>query len=58
VQARARYPGPVGELLQREIWAYRDFGHRFGRTGMIPRIVDELLADHQGPGPRLAGGPG
>lgn len=47
VQARARYPGPVGELVQREIWAYRDFGHRFGGGGIVERIVAELLAGQQ-----------
>lgn len=44
-RARARYPGPVGELIVREIWAYTDFGHRFDSTGAVPRIVAELLAD-------------
>ncbi len=44
-RARARYPGPVGELIVREIWAYTDFGYRFGNTGAVARIVAELLAD-------------
>lgn len=44
-RARARYPGPVGELIEREIWAYTEFGHRFGGSGVVPRIVAELLAD-------------
>lgn len=45
-RARARYPGPVGELIVREIWAYTDFGYRFGCTGVVTRIVAELLADN------------
>ncbi|WP_300009627.1 hypothetical protein [Pseudonocardia sp.] len=44
-RARARHPGPVGELVVPEIWAYTVFGHRFDGTGVVPRTVTELLAD-------------
>jgi hypothetical protein len=43
--ARARYPGRVGELVRREILAYEDLAHRFDGSGLIPRLVDELLAE-------------
>lgn len=43
--ACARYPGRVGELVRREILAYEDLTHRFDGSGLIPRLVDDLLAD-------------
>lgn len=43
--ARARYPGRVGELVRREILAYEDLAHLFDGSGLIPRLVDDLLAD-------------
>lgn len=38
------YPGPVGELLAREIRAHADFGYRFGRGGLVTRVAQRLLA--------------
>lgn len=44
-RAREAYPGPVGELVHREIRAYLDFGHRFGNdTALVERLVKDLLA--------------
>jgi len=43
--ARVRYPGRVGELVRREILAYEDLAHRFDGSGLIPRLVEDLLAD-------------
>lgn len=40
------YPGPVGELIRREIAAYLDFGHRFDGSGLAPRLADHVLAAH------------
>ena len=40
--ARRTYPGPLGELVHRELLAYAEFGHRFG-DGLVGRVVDELL---------------
>ncbi len=57
VAARARYPGPVGELVAREIWAYRDFGHRFGTDGLVPRIVAELLHSSSASSPATLAAP-
>ena len=38
------HPGPVGELLARELRAYADFGHRFGMDGLLHRIATEIMA--------------
>lgn len=42
--ARQLYPGPVGELVFRELSAYADFGFRFAGDGLIPRLVATVLA--------------
>lgn len=50
--ARRVYPGPLGELVARELTAYAEFGHRFG-DGLIPRLVTAVLAtrpDQEPPG--------
>lgn len=41
--AKRRYPGAVGEVLAREIEGYLDFGHRFHRGGLMPRLVEEIM---------------
>lgn len=41
--ARTRYPGPVGDLLAREISAYVDFGYRTDEASVVPRLVDDLM---------------
>jgi hypothetical protein len=46
--ARRRYPGPVGELIHRELVAYAEFGHRFATDALIPRLVIQVLTP---PGP-------
>lgn len=47
------YPGPVGELLHREILTHIELGYRFlDVNALVPRIVDDLLEDSGGePGP-------
>ena len=40
--ARRTHPGPLGELVHRELLAYAEFGHRFG-DGLMGRVADELL---------------
>jgi hypothetical protein len=44
--ALRRYPGPVGELLHREITAYARFGHQFATDGdaLIPHLTTHLLS--------------
>ena len=42
------YPGPLAELICRELDAYLRFGYRTDQAGIVPRLVDWLL---QPPGP-------
>lgn len=42
--ALTAYPGPVGELIHREVQAFLDFGYRFGGSGLAERLVDHVLA--------------
>jgi hypothetical protein len=42
--AGTRYPGPVGELIRRELRAFVEVGHRFDGSGLVPRLIDDLLA--------------
>ena len=37
------YPGPVGELLSRELLTWEEFGYRLGGSGLILRLVDHVL---------------
>ncbi|WP_433502036.1 hypothetical protein ACQP04_19740 [Pseudonocardia halophobica] len=41
--APERFPGPVGELLARELLIWEDFGHRFGAHALVARLVEEIL---------------
>jgi hypothetical protein len=43
-QAQRRYPGPVGELIERELRAVAEFGHRFERGALSERLVEHVLA--------------
>jgi hypothetical protein len=42
--ARRALPGPLGELVHRELTVYADFGYRFSSDALIPRLVAEILA--------------
>lgn len=37
------YPGPVGELLSRELLMWEEFGYRLGGNQLIMRLVDHVL---------------
>jgi hypothetical protein len=37
------YPGPVGELLSRELLTWEEFGYRLGGSQLIMRLVDDVL---------------
>jgi hypothetical protein len=37
------YPGPVGQLVHREIHAFLDFGHQFAQTNLITRLAEDIL---------------
>jgi hypothetical protein len=38
------YPGPVGELISREISVHLSFGFRFDSASLIERLADQVLA--------------
>lgn len=44
LHARRMIPGPLGELVHRELTAYADFGYRFAADSLVPRIATEILA--------------
>lgn len=37
------YPGPVGELLSRELLTWEEFGYRLGGSELMMRLVDHIL---------------
>jgi hypothetical protein len=44
LHARRTFPGPLGELVSRELTAYADFGYRLSNDGLIPRLATAVLA--------------
>jgi hypothetical protein len=42
VRATQLYPGPVGELIARELGAWEAFGYRLDQSGLIARLVDHI----------------
>ena len=42
-RARLVYPGPVGELIARELLSWDEFGHLLGGNRMIMRLVGHVL---------------
>jgi hypothetical protein len=38
------HPGPVGELVSRELLAWEEFGYRLGGGQLVMRLVDHVLA--------------
>lgn len=51
-RALTLYPGPVGQLVHREIHAYLDFGHRFALASLTTRVIEHILdasTDHKQP---------
>jgi hypothetical protein len=40
--AQRVYPGPVGELISRELLAWEQFGYRLGSKTMIMRLVEDV----------------
>jgi hypothetical protein len=42
--ARRIFPGALGELGERELSAYAEFGYRFSNDGLIPRLAAAVLA--------------
>jgi hypothetical protein len=42
--AKKAYPGAIGRLLSRELYAYAEFGVRFPVDGLTEQVVREVLA--------------
>lgn len=38
------YPGPVGELVSRELLSWEEFGYRLGGDRLVMRLVDHILS--------------
>jgi hypothetical protein len=47
--AKTVYPGAVGRLLSRELYAYAEFGLRFPADGLTEQVVREVLGECAGP---------
>jgi len=45
MRATQVYPGPVGELLSRELMSWEQFGYRLGSRTAIMQIVDQILSE-------------
>lgn len=43
--AQRLYPGPVGELIYRELMTWEEFGYRFGNGQLIDRLIKHLDAE-------------
>ncbi|ALE72135.1 hypothetical protein Ae168Ps1_2591c [Pseudonocardia sp. Ae168_Ps1] len=37
------YPGPVGELISRELLAWEDFGYRLGGNRLVGELMEHVL---------------
>lgn len=49
------YPGPVGELVSRELLSWEDFGYRLGGSHLIMELVDFVMKQQaQAPPPYLS----
>ena len=44
------YPGPVGEVLSRELLTWEEFGYRLGGSQLVMRLVDHVLKTPLGQG--------
>jgi hypothetical protein len=44
-RARDAYPGALGELVERELLAFAEFGYRLAGDGLIDRLAAEVLSD-------------
>lgn len=41
-RVRRLYPGPMGELAERELLAWEEFGYRLGDRGLMGRLVADI----------------
>ena len=42
-RATTLYPGPVGELVSRELLSWEEFGYRLGSDKLVMQLVDHVL---------------
>lgn len=42
-RAKTVYPGPVGELVSRELLDWEQFGKQLGGHGLIAALVDAVM---------------
>lgn len=42
-RATRLYPGPVGEVISRELLSWEQFGYRLGASQLMTRLVDHVL---------------
>jgi hypothetical protein len=40
--AKRVYPGPMGELAERELLAWEEFGYRLGDRGLMRRLLVDI----------------
>lgn len=44
-RATQLYPGPIGQVLSRELMTWEEFGFRICGHSLVWKLVDELLGD-------------
>jgi hypothetical protein len=42
-QAHRVYPGPVGKLISRELFAWEEFGYRLGSKTLIMALIEDVI---------------
>lgn len=53
-RATRLYPGPVGELVSRELLSWEDFGYRLGGNRLVMDLVDHVLENSDTHSPEAA----
>ncbi|WP_255426062.1 hypothetical protein [Pseudonocardia sp. C8] len=48
-RATRLYPGPVGELVSRELLTWEEFGYRLGGNRLVMELVDHVLKAQPSP---------
>ena len=44
IEARKQFGPSVAELIERELFAWKEFAYRFDNKALLPRVVAEILA--------------
>lgn len=53
-RATKLYPGPVGELISRELLTWEDFGYRLGGNRLVMTLVDDVMKASEVSQPRVS----